>query len=107
MEWKQGVKGLTHNEREAYLACERHAPRLAVELECAERCVASPLGLADCSDIKPGRIDLEWVRKQGRLYVRANVYVRSSGSCHTFRWRIHLPYSAARVTVNRKVRGEK
>lgn len=96
---RTSIKGLTHQERDAYIAAERHAQRLAIEWECAERCVAAPLGLADCSDLRVARSRMEWGRDKGRLCVRARVLVRPVEREHVFLWRVSLPCRVSRVSA--------
>lgn len=99
---QKSIKSLSNQERTAYVAAEKHARRLAVELECADRCVASALGLADCSDIRVSRSCLDWGRSGGDLCVRAMVYIRSSRRVYTFLWRISLPYRSYTYTSGQR-----
>lgn len=86
--WKKGVSGLTGSERLRVLDAEQKAKHLAVEFNCAERCVEHDIGLADCSDISISFCSLRWVRKGGCLLVHYQIWLTPDQRLFEAKWRI-------------------
>lgn len=90
-------------ERHAILEAERLARRIAVEVECAERCSADPAGIADCTDVAVRVSRVRWFRSKGDVCVRTVVIMGGTGRMVSFNWRVPVPYRpprSSRIEVN-------
>lgn len=87
--WKTGLSGLSTGERFRILEAEQKAKHLAVEFNCAERCVEHPIGLADCADISVEYCKVQWVRKRGRLLVQIFVWLTPDRRLFEAKWKLH------------------
>jgi hypothetical protein len=86
--WKQGLSGLSTAERQRILDAEEKAKRMAVEFNCAARCVEHPIGMADCSDIRVSYSRLTWRRSSGRLLAHIFVWLTPDNDLFEAKWKL-------------------
>lgn len=95
--WRKSFLAATTAERDALLQAEAHARRIAVQVECAERCADSAVGIADCTDVRIKVSRVRWFRSNGSLCVRTSVIMDRSGRIHSFNWRVPVPFRVPRA----------
>ena len=96
--WRTTVLSATEWELRWLRVMERHARLTAIQLEAAERCADSPIGIADCSDLYVVGSSILWYRKSKRLYTRIRCIVGPGGYVHVFYWR--SPVRGSRVPLS-------
>lgn len=86
--WKTTLNALSTAERTRLCDAQEKAERLAVEVNCAERCVRDPVGIADCSDIRVALSRFMWKRSGGRILVVFRVWLEPDDRYFECKWRL-------------------
>jgi hypothetical protein len=86
--WKSSLNGLNSGDRLRILEAEQKAKHMAIEFNCAERCVEHPIGIADCTDISIYHTKTRWMRRGGRILVHIMVWLNPDARLFEAKWKL-------------------